>query len=65
MLLLAQTLPTTNAAISALILLVILGLIGWLVFRFVPMAEPFRTGVVIVGVIIVVIILLRLFGLLA
>ena len=61
----AQSLPTSQEAITALILFVVLAIVFGLLFRYVPLAEPWRTGIVIVAVLLVIVVLLRLFHIIA
>lgn len=48
--------------ISTLLTLIIIGVILWLVFTYIPMAEPIRTIVRVVVVIVVILWLLSLIG---
>lgn len=51
--------------IQVILTLALIGLIVYLIERFIPMSEPFKTGIRIVAGICVVFYLLNVFGLLA
>lgn len=48
--------------IQLLVLLVVLGVVFYLVDRFIPMADPFKTGFRILAVVITIVLLLQAFG---
>ena len=49
--------------ISLILTLALVGFILWAVINYIPMPQPFRTGIVVLVVVLVVIYLVQLFGL--
>lgn len=49
--------------VGLILILVILGLVCWLLVRYIPMVEPIRSIVVIVFVLVALLLVLQAFGL--
>ncbi len=50
--------------VTLLVLIAVIGVVVWLLTTYVPMQQPFKTAILIVGIIAVLLIVLNAFGLL-
>jgi hypothetical protein len=48
--------------ISLLVILALVGLVAWVLIKFVPMPQPIRTVIIIVAIVIAVLVALHAFG---
>jgi hypothetical protein len=48
--------------IELLIYIAIIGLVVWLIISLIPMPQPFKTAVIAVGLLIVLLVVIRAFG---